>query len=245
MQLRRRRDGDRERAERPSFPLQQGDAAEEEQQHEEIVPTFDGEREQLRVQRQECDEREAIVHAAREERHDREGRHVGRQVEIALVPEKPDRVEEPHERCCDEEQEREVREVIQRGIVHHRPVIERGVEVVRHVRVLPEQELARGPLDHERAVVDVRVRLSRLAQHDRREGRHHDEDGDDGGDVEGALTWREGGARAVIAHRVRDRQDTARDEEGDVGPEREELPDRDIARRCDGRVVREKQHPVR
>ena len=239
MQLGGRGDRDRERAECPPLALEQRDTREQEHQHEEIVPAFDDEREELRVQRDQGHEREPVVHAARQERHDRERREVGRQVQVALVPEEADLVEEPHERGGDQEQEWEVREVIERGAVHHRPVVERGVEIVGDVGVLPEEQLARGPLDHQRTVVDVRVRLPGLAQHDRRERWHDDEGRDDRRDVHGSLPRRERAARHVIAHRVRDRQHAAGDEEYRVRAEREQLPERHVARRGDGRVVPE------
>ncbi len=221
--------------------MQQQDAGEEEQQHEEVVASLDDEREELRVQREERDEREAVVHAAREERNHGEGRDESRQIQVALVPEEPDLVEEPHERGRDQEQEREVREVIQRGVVHHRPVVEGRVEVIGDVGVLPEQELPCGPLDHQRSVVDVRVRLPRLTQQDRGERRDDDEDGDDGAEVERSLTRREGRPPAVIAHRVCDRKHAAGDEEQDVGAEWEQLPERHVRRRRDGRVVPEQE----
>ena len=82
--------------------------------------------------------------ALHEQREDRERRHERGQVEVPLVPEDPEMIERPDERHGDEEEEREIREVVQRGVVDHRPVIERRVEVigrvaearVRHVHAL-------------------------------------------------------------------------------------------------------------
>src|SRR5581483_4883974 len=157
VELRRGRRGDGQRAEGAPLALEQRDPREEEGQDEEVVASLDHEREELRVQRDERGGGETVLGATDEERHHGERRDVRREVEVALVPEEPEVIEDPHERYRHQEQRREVREVVQGGVVHHRPVEERCVEVVGDVRVLPRDELARRPLDHQRAVVDVGV----------------------------------------------------------------------------------------
>ncbi|TMB96661.1 MAG: hypothetical protein E6J38_03345 [Chloroflexi bacterium] len=157
------------------FALQQSDPREQEREHEEVIPSFDDEWEELRVECDQRDEREPVLGPLHEQRQDRERRDERGEVEVALIPGDAEVVEDPHERHGDKEERWEVREVVERGVVHHGPVHEWRIEVVRDVGVLSAEELARGPLDHERAVVDVRVRASGLSEHDRCDRRRDDE----------------------------------------------------------------------
>ena len=245
VQLRRAGDREREGRERAPLALEQEHGAEEWQEHEEVVAPLDDEREELRVEGDDRGEREALRGAADEERDQAERRDVRGQVEVALVPEDADVVEEPHEGHRDEEHEREVGQVVQGRVVDHRPVEHRRVQVVGDVWVHPVEELARRLLHHERAVVDVGVRASGLAQDERRDGRHDDERDDDRREMDRAIARRERASRAPVPERVGRRERAAGHEERDVRAEREELPERDVVRGGDRGVAAEEQQPVR
>ena len=179
-----------------------------------------------------------------EERDQREGAQIGREVEVSLIPDQTEVIEEADERRGDEEHEREIGQVVEGRVVDHRPVEHRRVEVVGDVRIHAQEELARGLLDHQGPVVYVGVGPARLSQDDRDDGRHDDEDRDDRGEVGHARARAEAGTRAKIAERIGHREDAAGGQERDVGERREQLPERDVARRRDRRVVGEQQEPV-
>ena len=182
---------ERERRHRATLPHEEGEAREEEQQYEEVVPPLHDEGKELWV---ECDRRghrEALGGAPHEERDERERADVRRKVEIALVPDEAEMVEEPHERRAHQEHEGEIGEVVQRRVVDHRPEEHRRVQVISDVRVHAGEELPRSLLDHEGAVVDVRVRLPGLAEDDRRERGNDHERRDDRRDVRDAGARRE------------------------------------------------------
>src|SRR5438552_2289432 len=244
MQFGRSCGGEGKRRRRAPLADEQRKAGEEEEQHEEVVASFDHEREELRIERDRRGHREATRGALHQERHERERSDVGREIEIPLVPDDADMVEEPHERRGDEEHEREVREVIEGRVVDHRPVEHRGVEVIRHVRIHAVQELARRLFDHQCAVVDIAVRLAALAKDDRGDRRHDHERRHDRREVNDPRTRRKARTATPIADRIAERQRPACDEKDHVRAGREELPQRDIARRRDGRVVREEQQPI-
>ena len=153
-------------------------------------------------------------------------------------------IERPDERRAHQKHEREVREVVERWVVDHRPEEHRRVEVVRGIRVHPVQQLARGFLDHERAVVDVRVWLPRLAKHDRGDRGENHERGDDRDDVHEAGACGESLTGASIAERVGEREGAAGDQKGRIRARWEELPERDVTRGRHRRMVREQEKPV-
>src|SRR5205823_3167490 len=101
------------------------------------------------------------------------------------------------------------------------PVEEWCIEIVADIWVLSREQLARGPLDHQRAVVDVGVRTAGLAQDKRCDGRRDGEGGDDGGEMHDALTCREAAPGTQVAQRVRRAEHAARGQEHDVPTGRE------------------------
>ena len=205
MELRRTRRRERERGRRSALAHEEREAREQEEQHKEIVPSFHDEREELRVERDRRGHRKARCSSANKVRDQGEGADVRREIEVPLVPDEAEVIEEPNEWCAHQEHEREVGEVVKRRVVDHRPEEHRSVEVVGDVGVHAGKEFSRSFLNHERAVVDVRVGLTGLAKDDRRERRNDHERRDHRGEVRDPRACCKGPARAMVAQRIRER----------------------------------------
>ena len=193
----------------------------------------------MRVERDRRGHGQALGRVPYEERDQRQRADVRREVEVALIPDETEVVEEPHEGRAHQEHEGEIREVVERRVVDHRPEEHRRVQVIGDVGVHSGEELSGGLLDHESSVVDVRVRLAGLAEDDRGQRGDDHERRDERGEVRQAGARGERSARAAVSERIGEGERAAGDEEGGVGTGREELPKRDVMRRGHRGVVGE------